>query len=43
MRWELMISGEPAVMPWNLYWWPVEGKNNPSVNWESGTGPRLSK
>jgi hypothetical protein len=22
MRWELMISGEPKVMPWNLYCFP---------------------
>jgi hypothetical protein len=22
MRWELMISGEPMVIPWNLYFWP---------------------
>jgi hypothetical protein len=22
MRWELMISGEPKMMPWNLYCWP---------------------
>jgi hypothetical protein len=23
MRWELMISGEPTVIPWNLYCWPA--------------------